>query len=125
MTDDLLVFRDSISVFFRILVTSEKLTISKTIISPIKAPHKTLFFSNTAFWVGYRENGGVTTTQYGSDMPWNIPYAENEPNDAAGNEECVRIINGQANDARCSRNWTGNRNDDLGMGFICEKQPCK
>ena len=89
-----------------------------------KPPIK-FYFSNTAFWVGYRENGGVTTTQYGFDMPWNIPYAENEPNDAAGNEECVRIINGQANDARCSRNWTGNRNDDLGMGFICEKQPCK
>jgi len=88
-------------------------------------PSIKLYFSNTAFWVGYRENGGVTTTQYGFDMPWNIPYAENEPNDAAGNEECVRIINGQANDARCSRNWTGNRNDDLGMGFICEKQPCK
>ena len=33
--------------------------------------------------------------------------------------------NGEANDARCSRNWTGNRNEDIGMGFVCERQPCE
>ena len=123
----MLVFRNSISLIKnRIITRCFTTACSLEFSSQVNfKPSIKLYFSNTAFWVGYRENGGVTTTQYGSDIPWNIPYAENEPNDAAGNEECVRIINGQANDARCSRNWTGNRNDDLGMGFICEKQPCK
>ena len=82
-------------------------------------------FSDKAFWIGYRESDGVTTTQYGKPSPWEIPYAEGEPNDSAGIEECVRMRNEEANDARCSRNWTGNRNDDIGMGLICERQPCE
>jgi len=91
-----------------------------------------------AYWIGYRENDGVTTTQYGqrvrttagygATVSIDLPWAENEPNDNLGNEQCVRYNaqEGTVNDAICGRTWTGAKKDGIGMGIICEKHnPCE
>ena len=45
------------------------------------------------------------------DIPWDplINLDNPEPNDAQGNEECVRMRNGVMNDARCGNTQGGKK----------------
>jgi len=91
-----------------------------------------------AYWIGYREENKVVTTQYGqfvkatagyqATTSIDLPWAAGEPNDNLGSEKCVRYnaAEGTVNDAICGRTWTGAAKDGVGMGIICEKHnPCE
>ena len=79
-----------------------------------------------SFWVGYKEQNGDARTIFKKSTPWDLPWADTEPNDNQGKEECVRMDkNGEMNDSICKRTWTGNQRDQVGMGYICENHPCK
>ena len=91
-----------------------------------------------SYWIGYREENGLVTTQYGQPVKATagyaattsiqLPWADGEPNDNLGNEKCVRYnaVDQTVNDAICGRTWTGAGKDGVGMGIICEKHnPCE
>jgi len=76
-----------------------------------------------SYWVGYKEFNSVPQTVFKKDIPWQFPWSISEPNDNQGKEDCVRMdMNGEMNDAVCKRTWSGNQNDDVGIGYICERQ---
>merc|ERR1712050_499580 len=94
-----------------------------------------------AYWTGYREYSGKAETVFGTEilpkedgytisipLPWDRKSnpVSPEPNDWLGAEECVRMRNGVMNDAICSRTWTGAKNANINMGYICERHnPCE
>merc|ERR1712050_379900 len=94
-----------------------------------------------AYWTGYREYSGKAETVFGTEilpkedgytisipLPWDRKSnpVSPEPNDWLGAEECVRMRNGKMNDAICSRTWTGAKNANINMGYICERHnPCE
>jgi len=82
--------------------------------------------NHQSYWVGYKEDNSVAQTVFKKDIPWEFPWGLNEPNDQQGREDCVRMDkNGEMNDAICKRTWSGNQNDNVGIGYICERQSCK
>ena len=57
-------------------------------------------------------------------MPWEVNKADgspDEPNDAQGDEECVRMRYGLMNDAQCTKQVSGSMRENLGMGYVCER----
>jgi len=68
-----------------------------------------------AFWVGYYESSGTASTVYGhgvtskkdgNTVSGKLPWADTEPNDNMGPENCVRLRAGLMNDALCEITWT-------------------
>lgn len=83
-----------------------------------------------AFWVGYRENNGVSVDIHGKPSAINMPWETNKPNGDpdepdSPDEECVRMQNGKMNDAICTRTWSGAMRDGVGMGYVCERHLTK
>lgn len=79
--------------------------------------------NHQSYWVGYKEYNSVPQTVFKKEIPWQFPWSSSEPNDHQGKEDCVRMdMNGEMNDAICKRTWSGNQNDDVGIGYICERQ---
>lgn len=79
-----------------------------------------------AFWVGYRENNGVSIDVLDKPasipMPWEVNKANGDPDEPnSKDEECVRMRRGKMNDAVCTRTWSGAMRDNVGMGYVCER----
>lgn len=79
-----------------------------------------------AFWVGYRENNGVSIDILNKpatiEMPWEVNKANGDPDEPnSKDEECVRMRRGKMNDAVCTRTWSGAMRDNVGMGYVCER----
>ena len=92
-------------------------------------------WSEQAFWIGFNEydtidNGdgtyspGDIKTIFGRVPDWKIEWSTEfggEPNDSTGDEQCLRLKDNTVNDAMCDRTWTGAKNDNIGMGVVCEQ----
>ena len=71
------------------------------------------------FWVGYKNRATVHKREAESFLSWAAS------SDSGARFECAQWAGEEMLDVPCKNYWTGVDENDVGVGYICEKHSCK